>query len=212
MRFPRRDPGPAAALRVGLLAGGLALGLGPAARSDVLPALVAGGGLLKGEKLDGYGLAGVALGWTARRDTRIDLAALVLPANVTEESPFVSGLRDEIEIALELSARRYLAPDRPFGAMHVTAGLRGGALLWRYADPVRDATGAAFRGRDHLSFASLHLGAGRRLARAHGGEVVGQVLTGIRTYASETHDGLENDLVEMALFTEFRLGFGWGPR
>lgn len=195
MRYRRTRRVPRLALAIlGLTAAGTGVDAGP------VPGLAVGGGVIKGEKLDGFGRIVLRSAWViaARTDLEVGVGAGIV--QLTEESPSVRGLSGTHEVEVRVGVSRRVAPERD-DLLHGWLDLRAGITRWRYLDPVP----AEADGVDHLLWSALATGVGVRVT----GPLGLRGGTGIRAYAGSTGDGVDNDLVETALFVEAELT--WTP-
>jgi hypothetical protein len=166
--------------------------------------MVGGGGSLGGHEFEGFGLGGLEAGVYVTPRLRVDLAGMVLSPNLTEASVAGQGLKNEKELALDLSARYYLTPPQTFMGVYPIAGVRFGTLFWDY----RKAVSVIADGRnktisdDYLNYFAFYGGAGLSLVQARHLHAGLHLTGGVRAYGGTTFEGFQNTLFPATGYTQ----------
>jgi hypothetical protein len=165
---------------------------------------VGGGGSLGGQEFEGFGFGGLDLGVFATDRLRLDLAGLALSPNLSATSLAGQGLTDELELALDLSARWYLTPPHTFLGVYPLAGMRFGTLFWSYRTPVHVTAdgGPKTIEDDYLNYFAMYGGLGVSLAQTRHFSTGVNLTTGFRTYDQTTFEGFHNTLFPTTGYTQ----------
>jgi hypothetical protein len=157
---------------------------------------VAGGGSLGGQEFEGFGLGGLDIGGFASDRLRFDIGLLAISPNLSATSLAGQGLKDEVELAADLSARYYLTPPQTFIGVYPLAGMRFGTLFWDYVTPVEVIADGAPKtiGTDHLNYFALYGGFGVSVVQARHFSTGFNLTTGFRAYSGTTFEGFHNTL------------------
>ena len=157
---------------------------------------VGGAGSLGGQEFEGFGFGGLDIGAFATDRLRLDLGLLVLSPNLSATSLAGQGLKDEIELAADLSARYYLTPPHTFLGLYPLAGARFGTLFWTYRTPVNVIAdgGPKTIQDDYLNYFAMYGGLGVSLAQARHFSTGVNFTTGFRAYGATTFEGFHNTL------------------
>ena len=167
--------------------------------------MAAGGGVLTGKNLGGFGLGGIQIGGYPAPRWRVDLLLLGVGANFTEESGLTASLKNQFELAADLSGRYYLTPEHTFLGVYPLAGFRFGTLFWDYANPIlieEDGETRKVEG-DLINYYAPYVGLGTSLVQTRHFHLGGNLTVGARFYDAHTNEGLRNDLFRTAAFAQF---------
>ena len=169
--------------------------------------LVTGAGAISGDAFNGFGLGGLQVGGRPTPRTRIDGTLFGIPTRLTRQGSLGGGLRNEIEIAADVSARYELTPDDVAIGVYPIVGFRMGTLLWDYASPivVDDVDGPKKIEDDWLSYYAPYAGLGTSFLRAQHFQMGVNLTGGFRFYEDHTQEGLRNDTFRKANFFQVML-------
>jgi hypothetical protein len=166
--------------------------------------VVIGGGSLGGQEFSGFGLGGLDLGFSVPPRWQFDVQGLVLTPNLTSYSLAGQGFKDEVELALDLSARFYLTPPHTFTGIYPIAGLRFGSLFWNFRRPVNvyaDGRNKTLED-DYINYYAIYGGLGVSLIQARHFRANVNLIGGGRDYDKTTFEGFPNDLFPATGFTQ----------
>jgi hypothetical protein len=165
---------------------------------------VGGGGGLGGTEFEGFGLGGVDIGAFTTPRLRFDLGLLALSPNLTATSVAGQGLKDELELAADVSARFYLTPPHTFLGIYPLVGVRIGTLFWSYRNPVTVTAdgGPKTIEDDYLDYLALYGGLGVSLAQTRHFSTGLNFTTGVHLYDQTTSEGFRNDLFPTNGYTQ----------
>ena len=157
---------------------------------------VGGGGSLGSQEFEGFGFGGLDIGAFAADGLRLDLGLLILSPNLSATSLAGQGLKDEMELAADFSARYYLTPPHTFLGIYPLAGLRFGTLFWSYRTPVNVIADGAPKTieDDWLNYYALYGGLGVSLAQTRHFSTGLNLTIGFRAYDQTTFEGFHNTL------------------
>jgi len=169
----------------------------------VLGAL-AGGGSLGGQEFEGYGFGGLDLGLFLTDRWRADLGLLAVSPNLSATSVAGQGLKDELELAADFSARYYLTPPHTFLGVYPLVGMRFGTLFWSYRSPVNVIAdgGPKTIGDDYLNYFSMYGGLGVSLVQTQHFMTGVHLTGGYREYDENTFEGFRNTLFPTTGYTQ----------
>ena len=158
--------------------------------------VVGGLGSLGGQELEGFGFGGLDLGWFVAERARVDLCGLVLSPNLSATSLAGQGLKDEFELAVDLSGRYYLTPQHTFFGIYPIAGMRFGTMFWGYRTPVNVIADGVPKTitDDYLNYWGLYGGMGLVLGRGRHFSTEAHLTGGFREYEATTFEGFNNTL------------------
>ena len=158
--------------------------------------VVAGGGSLGGQDYEGFGFGGLSIGAFVSNRLRFDIAGLVLSPNLSATSVAGQGLKDEFELALDLSGRFYLTPPHTFLGVYPLIGMRFGTMFWSYRAPVNVIAdgGTKTITDDYLNYWSMYGGVGVSLVQTRNFMTGVHLTGGFREYDDKTVEGFENTL------------------
>jgi hypothetical protein len=158
--------------------------------------VVAGGGSLGGEEFEGFGFGGLDIGAFVSNRLRFDVGGLVLSPNLSATSLAGQGLKDEIELALDLSGRFYLTPPHTFLGVYPLVGMRFGTLFWSYRTPVNVIAdgGPKTIEDDYLNYFAMYGGLGVSLVQTRNFSTGAHLTGGFRDYDDNTFEGFHNTL------------------
>ncbi|HEY2955906.1 MAG TPA: hypothetical protein VGK89_11730 [Candidatus Eisenbacteria bacterium] len=173
---------------------------------DLAPVIgiVTGGGSLGGHEFEGFGLGGLDLGAFVGERWRLDLGLLVLSPNLSATSLAGQGLKDELELAADLSARYYLTPPHTFLGVYPLVGMRFGTLFWNFRKPVNviaDGHPKTIED-DYLDYFAIYGGAGLSLIQSRHFHSGLNLTSGVRAYGDKTFEGFRNDLFPATGYTQ----------
>jgi hypothetical protein len=157
---------------------------------------VAGGGSLGGQEFEGYGFGGLDIGMFVSDRWRLDLDLLVLSPNLSATSVAGQGLKDELELAADFSARYYLTPPHTFLGVYPLVGMRFGTLFWSYRTPVNVIAdgGPKTIEDDYLNYFAMYGGLGVSLVQTRNFLTGVHLTGGYREYDENTFEGFRNSL------------------
>ena len=163
-----------------------------------------GAGTLGGQEFEGFGLGGLDIGVFPTPRWRIDLGLLALDPNLSATSLAGQGLTDELELALDLSARYYLTPPHTFLGFYPLAGLRFGTLFWSYRTPVNVIAdgGAKTITDDYLNYFAMYGGLGVSLVQTRHFSTGVNLTAGFRDYDENSYEGFHNTLFPTTGYTQ----------
>jgi hypothetical protein len=166
--------------------------------------VIAGGGSLGGQEFEGFGLGGLDIGIFVPDRLRIDLGLLVLTPNLSATSLAGQGLKDELELAADLSGRCYLTPSHTFVGVYPIVGMRVGTLFWSYRTPVNVIADGAPKTiqSDWLNYFSMYGGLGVSLVQVAHFSTGVQLTGGFRAYDETTFEGFHNTLFPETGYTQ----------
>lgn len=164
--------------------------------------LIVGVGTLTGDSFDGFGLFGFQFGGLDVDGTQLDATVLFIPTNLIPESDLVGALKDEFEVAIGVSGRRYLTPSHTFMGLYGMLGLRFGALNWHYVNPIAVETdeGTDIIHSDWVGYLAPYAGVGVSLAQTSRFRFGVNASVGVKLYHWNTMRGFENDLFGTGAF------------
>ena len=165
---------------------------------------MAGGGSFGGQEFEGFGFGGIHFGAYVEDRARIDFGLMVLGPNLSATSLAGQGLKDEIELAAELSARWYLTPPHTFLGVYPLAGFRVGTLFWNFRSPVQviaDGTTKTLED-DYLNYYGLFGGLGVSLVQTRHFSTGLNLTGGFRAYDEKTFEGFRNNLFPTTGYTQ----------
>jgi len=173
-----------------------ASGGGGASPAHFVIGAVAGGGSLGGQEFEGYGFGGLDLGMFVSDRWRLDLGLLVLSPNLSATSVAGQGLKDEMELAADFSARYYLTPPHTFLGVYPLVGMRFGTLFWSYRSPINVIAdgGPKTIEDDYLNYFSMYGGLGVSLVQTRNFLTGVHLTGGYREYDENTFEGFRNTL------------------
>jgi len=150
--------------------------------------------------------AGIRMGTSRGGRSVFDIAFLGGPARFTPGSDLSRALQHAREMAIEGSFRFSLTPPHsPFGIGPVV-GFRAGHLTWRYLNPIQLETPELIWtvSDDAIWHYSPYLGIATTFVNTRHVDLGITALTGVRYYATESREGLTNDLFPDTQFRELR--------
>jgi len=164
--------------------------------SGLVVGALAGGGSLGGQEFEGFGFGGLDIGGFASDRWRFDIGLLVLSPNLSATSVAGQGLKDELELAAEVSVRYYLTPAYTFLGVYPLAGFRWGTLFWDYVTPIDVIADGAPKtiSSDHLDYFGFYGGLGVSLVQVRHFSTGFNLTGGFRTYGDTTFEGFHNTL------------------
>jgi hypothetical protein len=164
--------------------------------SGVVLGVVAGGGSLGGNEYEGFGLGGLDIGARFSDRWRFDLGLLVVSPNLSATSLAGQGLKDEVELAADVSVRYYLTPVHTFLGVYPLVGMRWGTLFWDYVTPVNVIAdgGPKTIASDHLEYFGFYGGLGVSLVQVRHFSTGFNLTGGFRAYGDNTFEGFHNTL------------------
>jgi hypothetical protein len=173
--------------------------------SGLVLGALAGGGSLGGQEFEGFGFGGLDIGGFASDRWRIDVGLLVLSPNLSSTSLAGQGLKDEVELAADLSVRYYLTPSYTFLGVYPLAGMRFGTLFWDYVTPVDVIADGSPKtiGSDHLEYFAMYGGIGVSLVQARHFSTGFNLTGGFRAYGDNTFEGFHNTLFPTTGYMQF---------
>lgn len=179
-------------------------GDGGGGRQPKILGVVAGGGSLGGHEFEGFGYGGLDFGFFGADRLQIDLAGLVISPNLSATSLAGQGLKDELELAVDLSGRYYLTPPHTFLAIYPLVGMRIGTLFWSYRSPVNVIAdgGPKTIESDQLNYFGAYGGLGVSLAQTRNFTTGINFTAGVRDYDQSTYEGFSNTLFPTTGYTQ----------
>jgi hypothetical protein len=165
--------------------------------------LVVGGGTLGGQSYDGYGLVGIDVGvyfgsqvaGAAAGRWRTDIVGTIGLPRFAGESIAGESFDNEVELALDVSARYYLTPGHTFVGAYPLAGIRFGTLFWDYARPLTVIENGELRTikADYINYFAFYGGMGVSLVQVRHMQLGTHLTAGVRLYGWDTDEGFSND-------------------
>ncbi|HEY2954697.1 MAG TPA: hypothetical protein VGK89_05570, partial [Candidatus Eisenbacteria bacterium] len=124
--------------------------------------------------------------------------------NLTATSVAGQGLKDEVELAADLSVRYYLTPPHTFMGVYPLGGFRFGTLFWSYRKPVNVIAdgGPKTIEDDYLNYFGFYGGLGVSLIQARHFSTGLNLTGGFRTYEDNTFEGFRNTLFPTTGYTQ----------
>jgi len=173
--------------------------------SGVVLGVVAGGGSLGGNEYEGFGLGGLDIGARFSDRWRFDVGLLVVSPNLSATSLAGQGLKDEVELAADLSVRYYLTPAHTFLGVYPLLGMRWGTLFWDYVTPVNVIADGAPKtiSSDHLEYFGFYGGLGVSLVQVRHFSTGFNLTGGFRAYGDNTFEGFHNTLFPTTGYVQF---------
>lgn len=164
--------------------------------SHLVLGVVAGGGSLGGQEYEGFGFGGLDIGAFVSDRWRLDLGLLIVSPNLSATSVAGQGLKDELELAADFSARFYLTPPHTFLGVYPLVGMRFGTLFWSYRTPVNVIAdgGPKTIEDDWLNNFSMYGGLGVSLVQTRNFSTGLNLTGGYREYDETTFEGFHNTL------------------
>jgi hypothetical protein len=134
---------------------------------------------------------------------RADVSLLGIGANFSGTSGLDQSFKNEYEVAVDVSGRYYLTPEKTFIGAYPIAGLRFGSLNWDYAREILIDDGGTRRvTSDELFYFSPYVGMGTSLVQTRHFHLGAQLIGGGRFYGVHTQEGLANDLFKDGAFVQ----------
>lgn len=161
--------------------------------------LALGGGSLRGDQIDGFGIFSVVVGADFYEERfRVSAGGLYLTTNRTEDNKLSSGLVDEFELALDLSGRFFFTPSHTFMGLYAVLGLRIGYLFWDYKNPivVNQLVTTETIKSDRIGYGAPFVGIGVNLAQIDPIQIGANLTAGYKAYSSVTREGFDNDIFD----------------
>jgi hypothetical protein len=151
-------------------------------------------------------LYGLRVGTSRRGRTVFDLVFLGGSTPFKVGSDMGRALQAPRELSLEGALRCSITPPHSAFGIAPVVGVRVGHLTWRYLNPIQLETPELLWTvyDDALWDYSPYLGIATTLVNTHHVELGVTALTGYRYYATESHQGLTNDLFPDTSFREIR--------
>jgi hypothetical protein len=158
--------------------------------------VIAGGGSLGGQEFEGFGFGGLAIGAFVSNRIRFDIGGMFLSPNLSATSVAGQGLKDEFELAADLSGRYYLTPPHTFLGVYPLIGMRVGTLFWGYRAPVNVIADGQTKTitDDWLNYWSMYGGLGVSLVQTRNFLTGVHLTGGFREYDESTFEGFHNTL------------------
>jgi hypothetical protein len=152
-------------------------------------------------------LYGLRVGTSRKGRTVFDVVFLGGQTPFKVGSDMGRALQGPRELSLEGALRVSITPPHSAFGIAPVVGVRVGHLTWRYLNPIQLATPELIWTvyNDAIWDYSPYLGIATTLINTHHIELGVTALAGYRYFATESHQGLTNDLFPDTRFREIRL-------
>lgn len=165
-------------------------------RTTEMIGLVGGGGSVGGASYDGFYTLGIDLGAFVSPRVRADIVGSLGGINFAGKSVQGASFNNEVEAAVDISARYYLSPPHTFTSVYPLVGVRFGTLFWSFRQPITVVEDGESRTleSDAVGFGAAYAGVGMSLMRVRHMIVGVNFTSGVKVYGWSTRAGLSNDL------------------